>query len=147
MIKKIPSKQAVSEVIGVVLLLGMTITLYVILNSNVSSFSFGSSAPFVNLVTTFDEANKMIYIEHNGGESLELKTDISVTIGNDTYTKNLADLLIDLNYDGKWSFCETLKFSLEGIDFSQKFIQVTVVSGNTVLLSAVLQKGLNLKKD
>ncbi len=44
MIKKIRSKQAVSEVIGVVLLLGITITLFAILNANVSQFFFGSSS-------------------------------------------------------------------------------------------------------
>lgn len=143
MIKKILSKQAVSEFIGVVLLLGMTIALYAVLNSNVSSFSFSSSAPSVNLVATIDEANNMIYIEHNGGESLELTTEITITIGSDIYTKNTGDLLVDLNYDYKWSFGETLKFSLEGINISQKFIQVMVVDSNAVLLSVILQKGLS----
>lgn len=143
MIKKILSKQAVSEVIGVVLLLGMTIALYAVLNSNVSSFSFGSSAPSVNLVATIDEANNMIYIEHNGGESLKLTTEITITIGSDIYTKNTGDLLVDLNYDYKWSFGENLKFSLEGINISQKFIQVMVVDSNAVLLSVILQKGLS----
>ncbi|MGF3554911.1 MAG: type IV pilin N-terminal domain-containing protein [Thermoplasmatota archaeon] len=143
MIKKIYSKLAVSEVIGVVLLLGMTIILYALLNSNVSTFSFSTSAPFVNLVATIDESSNMVYIEHNGGESLELTTDITIVIGSDSYTKKAGDLLVDLDYNCKWSFGETLKFSLEGINIQQKYIQVTVVESNTVLLSVVLQKGMS----
>jgi len=141
MTNKIRSKQAVSEVIGVVFLLAMTVTLYAILNSNVFSFSFGSSVPFVNLIATIDKTNNMIYIEHNGGESLEVTTEIIITIGSDTYLKNAGDLLIDINADYEWNFGEKLDFSFESIDITEKNIHVTVVNSNTVLLSVVLQKG------
>jgi flagellin-like protein len=140
---RIRSRQAVSEVIGVVLLLGMTVSLYVILNTNVSSFSFSSPAPVVNLIGTIDKTNNMIYVEHNGGESLEGTTNIRITIGSDTYSKNTGDLLIDANYDYKWNFGEVIQFSFNGIDITGKYIQVTVADSNSILLSAVLQQGLS----
>jgi flagellin-like protein len=140
---RIRSRQAVSEVIGVVLLLGMTVSLYIILNTNVSSFSFSSPAPLVNLIGTIDKTNKIIYIEHNGGESLEGTTKIRITIGSDTYSKNTGDLLIDANNDYKWNFGEALQFSFNGVDITGKFIQVTVMDSNSILLSAVLQQGLS----
>jgi hypothetical protein len=141
MVQKLRSKQAVSEVIGVVLLLGMTVLLYVVLNSNVSTFSFSSPAPIVNLIGTIDKANNIIYVEHNGGESLEGSTNIRITIGTNTYLKYTSDLLIDVNNDYKWNFGEIIQFSFKGIDVTGKYIQVTVVDSNAILLSAVLQQG------
>lgn len=137
------SKQAVSEVIGVVLLLGMTVSLYIILNSNVSTFSFSPPAPIVNLVGTIDKKNNMIYIEHNGGESLEGTTNVRITIGSNTFLKNTNDLLIDTNNDYKWNFGETLQFSFNGINITGKYVQVIVVESNSILLSAVLQQGFS----
>lgn len=141
--KKIRSKQAVSEVIGVVLLLGVTVMLFVILNTHVFSFSFGSSSPSVNLIGSIDKVNNMIYIEHNGGDSLEVTTDIIITIGSNTYTKNTGDLLIDINHNYKWNLGETLQFSFKGINITGKYIGVMVVDSNAVILSVVLQKGVS----
>jgi len=142
MIQNIRSKQAVSEVIGVVLLLGMTVSLYTILNSNISTFSFSSPAPIVNLIGTIDKKNNMIYLEHNGGESLEGITNVRIIIGSNTYLKTIYDLLIDTNNDYKWNFGETLRFSFNGINITGKYVQVIVIDANSMLLSAVLQQGL-----
>ncbi len=140
--RKIRSKQAVSEVIGIVLLLGITITLFAVLNANVSQFIFGSSIPLVNLIGTIDKTQNMIYIEHNGGESLEGTTEIIITIGSNTYQNKTSDLLIDINNDNKWNFGETLQFSsIEPI--TGKYIGVAVRDSNAILLSAVLQQGLS----
>jgi FlaG/FlaF family flagellin (archaellin) len=141
MIKIISSKQAVSEVIGVVLLLGITVTLFAIIQPFVLSFSFGSSIPYVNLIGTIDKTSNMIYIEHNGGESLGLTTDVIITIGSNNYKNKTGDLLIDLNHDNKWNFPETLEFSFEGINIIEKNIQVMVIESNAILLLVVLQKG------
>jgi FlaG/FlaF family flagellin (archaellin) len=144
MIKKIRSKQAVSEVIGIVLLLGITVMLFAILNSNVLSFSFGSSVPLVNLIGTIDKENNMIYIDHNGGESLEGTTDITITIGSNTYQNKTSDLLIDTNHDNKWNFGEILQFNFtDKLPITGKYIGVTIVDSNAIILSVVLQKGLS----
>jgi len=142
MLKKIRSEEAVSEVLGVVLLLGMTIVLFTLINSNVTQFSFVSSAPMVNLIGTIDKTNNMIYVEHNGGESLGGTTEITITVGSETYLRKASDLLIDINNDNKWNFGETLQFSYKGIDITEKFIGVTVIDSNAVLLSVILQYGL-----
>lgn len=143
MIKKIRSKQAVSEVIGVVLLLGMTVSLFAILNFFVFSISFDSSVPSVNLIGTINNETKMINIEHNGGESLEGTTDVIITIGSNTYRRNTSDLLVDRNDDNKWNFGEIVQFSYNGINITDKYIQVTVTdpTSNAIILSVVLQQG------
>ena len=140
MINKIRSKQAVTEVVGVVLLLGITITLFAVINSNVSQFIFGSSIPLVNLVGTIDKTQHIIYIEHSGGESLEGTTEIIITIGPNNIQKNTSDLLIDSNSDSKWNLGETLQYSYNE-DITGKYIGITVIDFNAILLSVVLQQG------
>jgi Archaeal Type IV pilin, N-terminal len=143
MVKNIRSKQAVSEVVGVVLLLGITISLFAVLNYSIFHISFAPSVTSVNLIGTIDKTNNVISIEHNGGESLEGTTNIIITIGSNTYRRNTSDLLIDSNKDNKWNFGETVQFSFKGIDITDKYIRTMVVDpiANTILLSVVLQQG------
>lgn len=143
MVKKNRSKQAVSEILGVVLLLGITITLFAVLNLNVTQIIFGSSVPLVNIIGTIDKTQNMIYIDHNGGESLGGTADIIITIGSNSFLRNTSDLLIDINNDNKWNFGETLQFDYTGIDITNKYIGVTVINSNAIILSIVLQHGSN----
>ena len=143
MLKKNRSKYAVSEVVGVVLLLGMTMALFAILNFNVVPFTYDTSVPSVNLIGTIYKVNNIISIEHNGGESLEVTTDIIITIGSNTYPRTTSDLLIDINHNNKWDIGEIVQFSFKGIDIIGKYIQVMVMDSNAVLLSVVLQQGLS----
>jgi hypothetical protein len=146
MLKKIRSKQAVSEVIGVVLLLGITISLFAILNFTVFHFSFDTSVTSVNLVGTINKAQTYdnITIEHNGGESLDGTTQVIITIGYNTnpIRRNASDLLNDLNGDNKWNFGETIEFPNHT---KGQYIQVSVMDPvkNSILLSVVLQQKLN----
>jgi UDP-N-acetylmuramyl pentapeptide phosphotransferase/UDP-N-acetylglucosamine-1-phosphate transferase len=144
MIRKIHSKQAVSEVVGVVLLLGITISLFVILNTFVFQFSFNPSVPSVNLIGTIDKTNNMINIRHNGGESLEGNINVLIVIGSHTYQNSSSDLLLDLNADNKWNFGETVQFHSPEL-ITDKYIRATIVdtNTNTILLSVVLQQGLS----
>ena len=157
MIKKIRSKQAVSEVIGVVLLLGITVALFALLNFYVFHFSFEPSVTSVNLIGTIDKSNNMIYIEHTSGESLEGNTEIIITIGDDPpYQSSVSEIInkvdmvhwtlivpisnADKNPD-KWDFGETVQFHYEP-DITGKYIRADVVNPvkNTMILSVVLQQ-------
>jgi flagellin-like protein len=142
MIKKIRSKQAVSEVIGVVLLLGITISLFALLNFYVFHFSFEPSVTSVNLIGTMDKTNNMIYIEHTGGESLEGNLNVIITIGSNAYQNTSSELLLDVNADNKWNFGETVRFHSPESTIN-KYIQVEVVDPikNVIILSVVLQQG------
>jgi hypothetical protein len=140
MIKRRHSKQAVSEVVGVVLLLGITLTLFAVLNFYVFHFSFDPSVTSVNLIGTIDKANNMIDIEHTGGESLDENTQIIITIGSNTYNFTVSSHPEEIQ-DDKWNFGETVRFhSPESI--TNKYIQVQVVDPvkNSILLSVVLQQ-------
>ena len=146
MIKKICSNRAVSEIVGVVLLLGITVVLFAFLNFSVFHLSFGDSVPSVNLIGSIDktQAYDNITIEHNGGESLDGKTQIIITIGSNTtpIKRNVSDLLNDLNGDDKWNFGETVEFPNHT---KGQYIQALVVDPNlnAIILSVVLQQELS----
>ncbi len=155
--KMVHSKLAVSEVIGIVLLLGITVSLFVVLNFFVSSFSGTHSPPLVSLTGTIDKENKVINIQNEGGESLEGTTNIIITIGATTSASNISDIinhvhpstwrLLSMNPDinpDKWDLGETVQFNFTGITITDKYVQATVVdpNENTVLLSVVLQRGV-----
>ena len=155
MVKKKHVNHAVSEVVGVVLLLGITISLFAVLNFFVNSFSFHQSGPIVSLTGAIDKADSVINIKNNGGDSLEGTTTITITIGPTTYQRNVSEIL---NHVDKWKllvstsdknpelwdFSETVQFSFLGVDITGDYIQATVVDPvkNTLLLSIVLQQGV-----
>ena len=159
MTKKSRSNQAVSEVVDIVLLLGITIALFTFLNYIVFSYSFNESSPSVSLIGSIDKVNNMINIEHNGGELLGSETRIIFNIAGaeDRFTigeiKNRDNVKI-IKSDGSeelpddsWSIGEIVQIDMDKfqghIDITDKYIQALVVdpSTNTLILSAVLQQG------
>ena len=148
MTKKSRSNQAVSEVLDIVLLLGITIALFAFLNYIVFSYSFNESSPSVSLIGSIDKVNNMINIEHNGGESLEGNTNVIITIESDVYQNTSRELLRDVNGDNKWNIGEIVQFDyselyLHGDITDNPYIKVLVVdlSTNSLVLSAELQQG------
>lgn len=139
---KTRTKKAVSEVISVVLLLGITISLFGFLNYIVFSFSFGDSPPSVSLIGSVDTANNATIIEHYNGDSLDSSTTIIITIGSFTYQRTAGELLQDTNNDNLWNFGEKIQFKSMTIT-PETYIQVTVVdpATNAIILTSVLQQG------
>lgn len=146
---------AVSEILSVVLLLGITIALFGFLNYIVFSFSFDSSPPSVNLIGSIsaDETYNNIVIEHNGGEPLNGNTEIIITIGSTTNKSRVREIidgttnweLTPMNDDrhpDQWDFGESIQY-YSPYDFTDTFIQVAVrdPTTNTLILSTVLQQG------
>jgi len=74
-------KQAVSEIVGTVLLLGIAIALFSSVQILVFSFPFNERAPSANLIGA--ENNGNIAIEHHGGESLRLSNTQIIFRNND----------------------------------------------------------------
>lgn len=140
--KNTRTKKAVSEVISVVLLLGITISLFAFLNYMVFSFSFGESPPSVSLIGSVDTAHNATIIEHYNGDSLDPSTNIFITIGSLTYQRTAGQLLEDTNNNNLWNFGEKIQFTSMAIT-PGTYIQVTVVdpATNSIILTSVLQKG------
>ena len=64
---------AVSDVVGTVLLLGITVALFSTLCVGVLSYPFSPSEPAVNIVGT--RVGDYLILEHRGGEALSLDTN------------------------------------------------------------------------
>ena len=131
------ANEAVSDVVGTVLLLGMTIALFSVLCIGVLSYPSSSSSASVNLVGTINDGN--LYLEHCGGEALDLDTKVIITIdGNLPVSIRVGDYLTDENNDNKWSIGEGLVCH-SGIGEKQVKITVVDTESNSVIMLGSLQ--------
>jgi len=140
-LKKKRADDAVSEVIGAVLMLGIAISLFSVAYLFASSFPFTSPPPSVNLVG-FVEGNNVI-IEHHGGEALSPDTNVLIRIGNTLNRITVGDCLDDdKNGNGWWDIGERLVVYSAG-DITGLWVKAMVVDVETqsMLLIGVLQEG------
>ena len=126
--------EAVSDIVGTVLLLGMTIALFSVLCVGVLSYPSSPSEPAVNLVGTINDGN--LYLEHCGGEALDLDTKVIITIeGNPPVSVSIrvGDYLTE--GANKWSIGEGLVYPIsEPIDGKQVRITVVDTESNSVIM-------------
>ena len=134
--------QAVTPIIGTVLLLAMAISLFAVLNFIVFSYPHEPKSPAVNLIGAIDNGN--IVVNHYGGDSLDNQTQLIITIGSAHTVKNLSDFLssFDENGDNKLSFGETLVYT-PAVALTNRHVAVSFIDieSNSIILTAVLQRG------
>ena len=76
MLKKTRKNYGVSEVLGTILLLAISVTLFSTVYAAFFSIQPGPSTPAVNIVGTIE--NNSLVLEHRGGESLGLNTSLII---------------------------------------------------------------------
>ncbi|MBN1280253.1 MAG: type IV pilin [Candidatus Thermoplasmatota archaeon] len=152
------SNQAVSEVVGVVLLLGiigafmaaLTLVMYDPFSST------GNESPAVELVGVVENdesGSSYIYFEHRGGPPLSGNVQITLTYEDSDHEFLVQDLLPggDENNDGYWNMGEQLTYSVwpmggggTQINVVGLLVKALIIDPtlNTVLLNSVLQDGL-----
>jgi hypothetical protein len=132
--------QAISEILGTVLLLVIAVSLFCVVAIFFFSYPFSPSAPSVNVVAA-TEGNNLI-LEHRGGEPLDPDTKIVVTIGGEV-NETTVGALLDQEFmeDGQWNMGEGLVFPEELIAGLQVEIRVIDAASNTVIMRGVLQEG------
>jgi len=133
------SKDAVSEILGTVLLLAMAVALFAVLYIIVFSITVTTTPPIVNLVGSIDGDN--VIIEHHGGESLDSDVNIIVTIGGVRNTINVSSNLSDSNGNGKWDTGERIVYSNGSISGVQVDANVVDDTSNSLIFIATLQEG------
>lgn len=124
-------KLAVSEIIGIVLLLAMSVSLFVMVQLIVFAYPFESSAPSVNIVGSINKGN--ILLEHHGGDSLSLNTKIIFVINDTTDYEIITgedDYLIISDDDNYWEIGEIISYS-PSEDIEGKKVSATVVDVKT----------------
>jgi len=132
------ANEAVSDIVGTVLLLGMTIALFSVLCVGVLSYPSSPSEPAVNLVGTINDGK--LYLEHCGGEALDLDTKVIITCeGNQSVNLKVGEFLNDENEDNKWNIGEGFEYQLVGYVGGQVKFTVVDTESNTVILLGSLQ--------
>ena len=115
------SNNAVSETLGTVLLLGMSVAIFSILYFVVLSQAFETNEPYPTVVSTIIDDE--IVFEHRGGDSVGLEATVPLTIDGQKVLINgnpptVEDLLIDSNGNDKWDVGETLNFNFYDFDYT-----------------------------
>ena len=137
------SNDAVSEVLGTVLLLGMTVSMFSLLSFTVLSYPFNPSPPSVNLVGYTGGTNNVtgetdVTVEHYGGASLDIITTKVMVIIQGTFTNvDITDSLNDSNNNNLWDIGEKL---VHQVNITGKQVEVTVVDikSNSIIMSGIL---------
>jgi len=132
------SNEMVSDLVGTMVLLAISVVIFSSLYSMVLSYPFASDPATVTIIGTIDGNN--IILEHRGGEALGLETTIPITIAGeklliDGRIPTVLDLLIDSNGDGLWNIGERLvcNFTYDPAKLEADVMAIDVESNSLVL--------------
>lgn len=124
----------VSEIVGTILLLGITITLFSLIYVSVLTISPAPHTPSANIV--FRVKGDNITINHCGGTALSLDTKILMTIGNRSMNATAEDGLDDkYKDDDLWGIGEKLVFLVGNLSGKQITIHVVDVDSNSMVMT------------
>ena len=131
--------EAVSEIVGTILLLGITVSLFSVICGIVLSYPFSPSSPSTNLVGMVEE--DYLLIEHRGGKALDLGTKVSLTIGdNMSEIKTVGDYLSnESKEDNLWGIGEWFVYQNNNITGKKVGIAVVDVESDSVILIETFQ--------
>jgi len=134
---------AVSDVVGTVLLLGITVALFSTLCFGVLSYPFSPSAPAVNIVGT--RVGSDLILEHRGGEALSLDTRviISIGIGDDPPLSLIVGegeyLTEEAKHDNRWGIGEGFVYNNEEMNGHRVMVTVVDIESNSVIMLGTFQ--------
>ena len=140
-------KIAVTEIIGVVLLLAIAVSLFVVVQLIVFAYPFEPSSPSLSLIGSINESG-IIAIVHHGGESISLDAEIRIIINSSEPVLFIArDIISKINDNDFWDIGEIViisNFKADLTDTTIERVEVTVVDKetNSVVMSGILQGGL-----
>jgi flagellin-like protein len=139
--------RGVSEVVGTVLLLAMTVVVFSGIILFVNSLTGPGNQTYVDLVPSLqrtDPNNGIVTITHAGGQPLQASTTTIIIQSNGTaFPLAVTDGLVPSS--GNWVTGQRWTVPFTGNQLSQNAtIQVTVIDGknNQVVLLAVVQRGI-----
>ncbi|MFO7678346.1 MAG: DNRLRE domain-containing protein [Thermoplasmatota archaeon] len=126
--KKLHTDDAVTEILGTMLLLIIALIIFSSVYFSVLSMPQRTHAPHANIAFTFDDEN--IIISHLSGEALDPNTIITIRINDESVSKQINEFSSwDKNNDDVWGFGEKLVFSHEKDNIISKDITVTIQDG------------------
>ena len=139
---KYRSDNGVSEIIGTVLVLGMTVALFSLIYVSVLAVSPISNVSSANIVLRVEGDN--IIIDHCGGSSLSLDTKILMMVDSISMNATAKDGLDDkYENDDLWGIGEKLVFPVENLSGKQITVHVVDVDSNSIVMIGKLMEELH----
>jgi FlaG/FlaF family flagellin (archaellin) len=136
------NNKAVSEVLGTILLLGISVSLFSVIYISVFSVDAQPPTPTVDIMGTIHK--NYLVLEHGGGEDIDAEFQIILryNVGS-SFVLTSDD--IDGNFDGKWNIGEKLKFNLSDklvdyTEFSPIDIMVVDAQSNSAVMMGTLKE-------
>jgi hypothetical protein len=140
-IRIVKQNKAVSEVLGTILLLAISVSIFSVVYASFFSVQVSPAMPSVNIVGSIDEG--YLVLEHYGGESLSLDTKVIMyfdTGGSSTASIIINDYLDQTSKDdGKWDIGEKLKIPLNSISEYIPYNSINIMVVDTESNSAIMQ--------
>lgn len=141
--KNLIKNQAVTEILGTMLLLSISIGLFSIVYISVLTVPQSPPNPTANIICQLDGDN--IIVGHYGGKPLSLESKILLKVDDISLDPvNTGDYLYnDVNNDGFWSVGEKLVYSNPSIDLEGKRIEVNIIDidSNSIVTSGIFSEG------
>ena len=134
--------KAVSEIVGTLLLLVISISLFSVIYLSVLTIYPSPTRPSVDLICSIDENNNNIKIEHCGGETLDLDTEFILTIAETNEKFTAGDYLNNESKNNRvWNIGERIVYPVGNITDMKGSISVVDIHSNSVILMVVFQGG------
>jgi uncharacterized repeat protein (TIGR01451 family)/flagellin-like protein len=114
-------EKAVSEILGTILLLAIAVMFFTVLYFQVLSAPAPTPPIIANIAGKIEE--NCILLEHRGGETLGLDTEISITIDGSTINMTVGDYLDNKSKDdGVWGLGERMVYpiKIDVLDLNKK---------------------------
>jgi len=137
--KYIETNEAVTEIMGSMLLLGIAVSIFSIVSITFLSNVPSNDLPLVRISGAVE--GNYVAITHRGGDPLSLETVVVITISGTQLNFTAEDLLdIESKQDGYWEVGERLLY--DGNDLTNKRVEATVVEplSQKTLLMGILQR-------
>jgi hypothetical protein len=131
---------AVSSVLGTVLILGLTVSIFSIVYYSILSVPYSPPTPAADIYYSYEGMN--IIVTHYGGTALDLQTEMQIHIGGNppviTEVRNyLSAEAID---DDRWGFGEQFVYNAS-VDISNTSVEVVVIDIHTESVVSVGKNG------
>jgi len=136
---------AVSEVVGTLLLIVIAVSLFVMLafiSINLPSIIFSNPTPSANIIGMVQGSG--IVLEHYGGQPIPLDAEIRIMFAETPVVTTVGSVL-DPKYktDGVWNIAEKIFIPYNDTNLPLMQVTVTIVdkASNSVLMRGILQEG------
>ena len=142
--KSLRNNLAVTELIGIIIMLGISTSSFTVVYFNVVSAPVPNPAPIVEISGMMD--NNQVIVTHRGGEPLDLEAEVVFNIGGSSRSFKVGDLLdSESKEDGVWGLSEKLIYPLEyDFDYSEyPKVGISVVDGGSSSLLMDKSVGVN----